>query len=103
MGRMKQGTYTGTGAAINISLGFVPSKLETKNITDGDEVWRWERGMTAAHAMKVAADGTQTRITANGLSLWSGTVSAPKGFTVGSALSESAKEFRWTAWADDDY
>lgn len=103
MARSKQGSYTGNTAAQNISLGFVPTKIEVENTTDGDERWTWERGMATASALKIAADGTKTLIASNGITLWDGNSASPKGFTIGTALSESAKTFRYTATATDDY
>lgn len=91
------GTYVGNGAAINISLGWVPDEVKVWNDTDGDESWTWYSGMANAAAQKIAADGTQTKITANGVTPYAGSGTAPMGFTVGTALSENGKTFRWTA------
>lgn len=98
------GTYTGTGAAINIELGFVPARVEIFNETDGDVHWEWQTGMTAGHAMQIAADGTSTRITSNGVTTRSPTdFTSKQGFTVGTTLSESAKVHRYIAWRPADY
>jgi hypothetical protein len=101
---IKTGSFVGTGAAVNVSLGFSPVRVTVTNETDGDESWSWQTGMTAAHALKIAADGTQTRITSNGVSAYAGTNTpgseAAKGFTVGSALSESGKTFRYIAFGE---
>lgn len=99
MDRVVTGTYTGTGAAVVVSLGFKPSKIEVYNDTDGDERWVWLEGMAAASAYKVAADGTQTKITSNGISAYAGTRGGNSiGFTVGTALSEDTKVFRYVAY-----
>ena len=107
MARIAHGTFTGTGAAINFSVGFVPTKVTVENVTDGDESWTWYNGMTAAHALKIAADGAKTRITANGISTYAGSATpgseAAPGFTAGSALSESGKTFAYEATLEDDF
>ena len=47
------GTYTGTGAAQTITLGFRPTALIIANITDGDTVVFYFDGMTDATALKM--------------------------------------------------
>lgn len=102
MDRIVSGTYVGTGAAINISLGFIPGKLEVFNETDGDDQWTWIRGMTNGHAYQRVGAGTGTRITSNGVSEYAGVAgSAAVGVTVGSSLSESGKTFRYVAYRRD--
>lgn len=97
MNSVKVGTFVGTGAAINLPIGWTPDSVEVFNITDGDETWQWIQGMTAGHAMYEAAAGTKSRITANGISPYAGSSSAAPGFTVGSALSENGKTFGYRA------
>ena len=102
MNRIFTGTYTGTGAAVNVSLGFVPAKVEIFNETDGDDRWVWFKGMTDGHAYQSAAAGTNSKITSNGVSEYDGVRgSAAVGFTAGSALSESGKTFRYAAYRED--
>lgn len=97
MNSVKVGTFVGTGAAINIPIGWNPDCVEVFNITDGDEAWYWQTGMTAAHALKEDSAGARTRITANGVSLYAGDSSNAPGFTAGSALSEAGKTFGYRA------
>lgn len=98
MSPTKTGTYTGTGAALNISLGWTPDHVTIENVTDGDNRWEWSSDMSAGHALQTIADGTKSRITANGVTAFAGTAAAlPKGFTIGTALSEAGKVFRYTA------
>lgn len=102
---IKIGSYTGTGAAINIELGFVPDYVEVFNATDGDASWRWFNGMGAADALALANHDTaqQSLITSNGVDAYTPTnFSGKKGFTVGTALSESAKVFRYIAIRSGD-
>lgn len=97
MNSVKIGTFTGTGAAINIPIGWTPDSVEVFNITDGDEAWLWMTGMTAGHALKEDAAGARSRITADGISTYAGSTSEAPGFTAGSALSESGKTFGYRA------
>jgi hypothetical protein len=100
------GSYTGTGAAINIELGFVPDYVEIFNATDGDASWRWFSGMAAGNALAFAnhASAQQSLITSNGVTAYTPTDYVNNaGFTVGSALSESAKVFRYIAVRNGDW
>lgn len=95
-GHMQTGTYTGTGAAINIELGFVPDYIRLINITDGDAGLTWFRGM--ADGTAVAEGLALASQAANGITLYAGSNgSASAGFTVGTAGSESAKVYRYFA------
>lgn len=96
---IKIGSYVGTGAAVNVSLGFEPDYIKIWNETDGDSSWEFFDGMTAAHALQsVNNAATQfSRITANGISRYAGDATNAEGFTAGSAVSEAAKTFRYLA------
>lgn len=91
------GTYTGTGAALDLPIGFVPDYVRVCHITDGDESFEWFRGMTDGHAFQTVNHDTaqQSVITSNGVSALDGANGA--GFTVGTALSTSAKVYRYVA------
>lgn len=100
MNNVAVGTYEGTGAAINISLGFVPDYVRIWNAEDGDASWEWFNGMTAAHALATANHDTaqQSRITSNGVTAYEpADYTNEEGFTVGTAISESGKTFRYVA------
>lgn len=94
---IKVGTYVGTGAAITLSLGFIPDYIQVTNLTDGDARWERYTGMTAAHAITIAADGAQSRITSNGITEFAGSSTAAPGITLGTALSESGDTFGYVA------
>lgn len=108
MARVKVGTYTGDGAAQNISIGWIPDYVLVWNATDGDAKWEWFNGLGAADALATANHDTaqQSLITSNGIDTYAGSTTsgseAGEGFTIGTALSESAKVFRYIAIADDD-
>lgn len=96
----KIGSYTGTGAAIDVELGWVPDYIRIWNATDGDETYEWFSGMAAANALKTAnhASTQLALITSNGITaLNPKDFAKKKGFTVGTAISESTKVFRYIA------
>ena len=108
MNQFKQGQVTGAGAAINVSLGWVPDYVKVFNITDGTLAYEWVNGMPAANALRtqnVVDNGTTTNgsfnaITANGITSFAGSGSAAPGFTIGSAIAVSAKTLSWVAFRD---
>lgn len=91
------GSYTGTGAAINVAIGFEPAFLLIFNDTDRDEMWFWIRGMAAAQAL--AVNTAVATLASNGITTYTGAAGATSaGFTAGSGLSESGKTFRYVAF-----
>lgn len=109
---IKTGTYTGTGAAITFQLGFVPDYIRVINTTDGDEAWEWFNGMTDGHALyqrsvtdnATTGNASMSRITSNGVTASNPTdFTNKKGFTVGTALSESTKVFGYIAVRNAEY
>ena len=98
-GQITTGTYTGTGAAINVELGFVPDCVITINYTDGTPMGIWTSDMTAGSAIDIAAavatnaaDGITAYVGASG--------STAKGFTAGTDYSTSAKVYTYIAIAN---
>lgn len=108
MGRIAVGTYEGTGAAINISLGFTPDYLRIVNVEDGDIGWEWFNGLGAGDAFQGTnhADTQFSLITSNGVDTYAGSSTsgseAAVGFTVGTTLSENTKTYRYIAIAESD-
>lgn len=88
------GTYTGTGAAQNVSCGFVPDFVFIVNITDGDYISTWFNGMTAGTSVDIAAAVAANA--ADGLTAYN-TTAAAAGFTVGTDASETDKVYRYVA------
>ena len=92
----KVGTYTGSGAAQNISIGFIPDYVEIVCITTPacDE---WFNGMAAGTS--VTTTGTAAiRAAPNGVTAFAGTSGlAGEGFTVGAGLSVNASVYRYVA------
>lgn len=94
---IRTGKVEGTGAAVDVVLGFVPDYVEVVNVEDGDAKYQWFKGMTDGHAIQsVNNAATQfSRITANGISELEGEDGA--GFTIGSAISENGKDLYYLA------
>lgn len=88
-------TFTGTGAAINVSCGFIPDYVRILNVTDGDITHEWFRGMTDGTgvdtALAVAGNAD------NDISEYAGDSTHSPGFTVGTDASENAKVYRYIA------
>lgn len=84
-----QGTYVGTGAAVQVKLGFRPRILIVYNETDGDVCWLVIRGLADGKAVQI--DTAVSLLASNGATL------TEAGFTAGSSMSESAKTMRFFA------
>lgn len=91
--RCQAGSYTGTGSAVSVTLGFKPIAVIAFNATDGDVLWLHFDGMTAAHALQITNHDTAqlSALSSNGITL------SARGFTAGTTLSESAKVIRYLA------
>lgn len=76
------GTVEGTGAAINISVGFTVASAKFTNI-DGLCTLTWTSDMPAASGMKAVTAGTISKITSNGVSPYAGTTALSEGVTLG--------------------
>jgi hypothetical protein len=78
------GTVTGTGSAINVSLGFAPGYVKIWNVTDSKKgSLEWSSTMAAASGFKNLNDAYQAQITSNGISAYAGSTTAGVGFTIG--------------------
>lgn len=105
------GNVEGTGAAINISLGFIPRYVKCFNYDDAGAlapVMEWFEGMTAGHGLKslsIVDSGTtglasSAKVTANGISEYAGSTTAGAGFTIGADtdLNVSAETIHYVAF-----
>lgn len=95
MNDSKIGTVTGTGAAINVSCGFIPDYVEVTNFTDGDQIDKWYAGM--ANGTSVQINTAVASRASNGISTYAGDSTHAPGFTIGSGISESAKVLYYVA------
>lgn len=83
-GHFVTGSVAGTGAAINVSLGFVPQYVRAINAGAGLAEYEWFNGMTNGHALKRVTAGTLSAITSNGITPYDGTAGGDSaGFTIG--------------------
>lgn len=95
----KAGTYTGTGSAITLQLGFIPDYFQVVNYTDGDIMHMWSDGMTADTTVDIAAAVVSNA--AGGITRYTGTIAANSaGLTLGTDLSENAKVYYYMALAN---
>ena len=87
-------TYTGTAAAVTVTLGYKPICVIIYNETDGDIMWIHMNGLADAKALQIKNDGTtqMSILATNGVTL------TDTGFIAGTSLSESAKVFRYLAF-----
>ena len=100
-GHFATGSITGTGAAINVSLGFAPTLVRIRNRTSRIRL-EWDDDMTAGHGNKIVAAGTGTLITANGISPYAGTDTASVGFTIGTdSVNVNAELLFYEAFGQD--
>ena len=88
------GKVTGTGAAININLGWVPDYVRIVNITDADVIDEWFADGSAAGTAINTAAAVAARAS-NGITILNNATA--KGFTIGSGISESAKVLGYVA------
>ena len=96
---IRVGTVTGTGAAINISLGWIPDYVKVVNLTDGDTIDEWFRGNGAGTSIRTVL-AVATNAT-NGISEYAGTGAIAPGFTIGTAISETGDTLNWFALRND--
>ena len=85
------GSFTGGGAAVTLTLGFVPSHVAVFNETD---VIKWEKfyDQASANTIKVVAAGTMTKDTGSAIVInTDGTV------TLSSTLAANGKACVWRA------
>lgn len=95
--QMKAGTVTGTGALINIELGFKPTYVLVVNDTAGDRLEYYD-SMADGSAYKRVAAGTGTKITSNGISQYAGDSSHKRGFSIGTdGVNANAVTLRYIA------
>lgn len=96
----KVGTYTGTGAAVNVSIGFIPDYVRVIRTDTVGVIDEWFNGMTAGTSITNATDAAAAAIRAapNGITAFAGTAGqAGQGFTVGAALSVNTGTYRYVA------
>jgi len=97
---IKTGTVTGTGANLNVSVGFSPDHVRVINDTAGDSL-EWFSNMPAGAAFKRVAAGAGTKITTGGISQFTGSATQQAGFTIGNdATNTAAQVIRYIAYSN---
>lgn len=97
--RIRTGTYTGTGASLDIEVGFIPESVDVVNETDGTTVTLWFDGMAAGTSVDTTTATTATNA-AGSITRFPGTAAAKgQGFSTGTDNSVNAKVYRWRAFA----
>lgn len=96
----RTGTVTGTGAAINVSIGWQPDEVEVINISDltNFPTLLWRKGMAAAAALKRSLS-TWSLLTTLGISMYVGDSTHGEGFTIGAdaTVNVNTNTLLWTA------
>jgi hypothetical protein len=100
LNRFASGTVAGTGAAINLVLGFKPKYVRLFNTTTAAQV-EWMDGMAQAAGIKTVTAGTQTYITSGGVSDYNSTQFG-RGITIGAdaALNVNTNPIIWMAMGE---
>ena len=92
------GAFTGAGAIVPVTLGFVPRRVQLINVTD-QITQTWQEGMAANTTLNVIAAGTATANTGGLIVPKGGTASDTySGFAVAAAAAVAAKLYVWSAW-----
>ena len=102
-GHFATGQITGTGAALNVLLGFVPTYVKIINQTDVGSL-EWIGGMPAASGLKTTDAPSEAFITSDGISEYAGTIGADAaGFTLGADadINGSGDQLHFVAWRED--
>lgn len=96
-------TYTGTGAAIALDLGFVPSHVRAYDVTSGGDGWYWfanqdgttstTRGITEGTAIGTISNG------AGGITSLDGSAGTGIGLTVGTNTTINATGHGYVVFA----
>ena len=95
---MSTGSFTGAGAIVTVTLGFVPRRVHLINVTDRIEQV-WQEGMAATTTLNRDATGAGTANTSS-LVVPKGTLDSDgyDGFSVAATAAVNAKAYVWTAW-----
>lgn len=96
MNEVKIGTYDGTGAAIDLPLGFVPDLFIVVNTEDGDVIGLSFPGIMAAGTAIDIAAAVAPNADNGFTALDSDTVG--QGITIGTDYSENGKTYGYAAF-----
>ena len=94
------GTVEGTGATLNVQLGFKPKVVLLFNI-DGLAKLEWTEDMGAGKGLKIVTAGTVSFISTLGIAQYAGVAAGNKeGFTIGADtdVNASGETICWAAF-----
>lgn len=100
---VKKGVVAGTGAPINVSIGFQPTKVDLYN-TYGRCQMNWTDQMSSNTFKTFKDDGNwgkpEIASASGAISMFSGNVSDGEGFTIPADgdLNKVGEDIRWTAY-----
>ena len=93
----KAGSYSGTGEALNISVGFVPDYVMVCNVAGTPSADVWFGGFAAATSLTISGTAA-LRAAPNGITAFAGTPAlAGQGFSVGPGLSANGQLYYYVA------
>lgn len=93
------GTVEGTGAALNVTVGFIPRYVKVINI-DGDATMEWNSNLADGEGFKDLPTGVMALMASAGITPTDPN-SSVLGFTLGadSDVNVSSETLIWMAWA----
>jgi hypothetical protein len=98
--KFKTGSWTGDGAAKNISLGFKPHLVIVQNITDGTVIDMYIDADTGTDPTgSIDIDATAGPVTdAGGITPYAGDTANARGFSLDAGNNVNAKVYRYAAF-----
>ena len=108
-GTIATGSISADGSAVNVPIGWTPRYIVVTRVTDSMIRAEWQTGMAAASCLKTSGTGStsyntnaalMSLATVSCLSVYSGSTTTAKGFTMGAdtTINVSGKTLRWTAF-----
>lgn len=96
MQEVKVGTYTGTGAAVSVMVGFQPDFIEAMNKS---ELWKWQTPLSSGAAIGFrGATGSMLCIESKGFAvLVAADKPSAQGFRAHSSVSQSGNTYYYRA------
>ena len=94
------GLLTSDGTAVNINVGFQPSKIVLVNYTGTNpNIIYWVEGMAAGtYHLLTGSSGVVTKGSSGGPVVFAGDNDESEGFTIPAGLLTDADTWLWEAW-----
>jgi len=94
---VKVGEVSGTGSTVLVNLGWQPDYIETINLTDKDQMYKFHSGMSAGTAIDINKSGSIAELASEGFTLVNNATDNVCGFKIGTTISESSKRIAYLA------